>query len=326
MDQVMELARALPAGAIDPVRWTELRANAREAHAIRSRFVASNIGLVGMFSRKFAWTHLDNDDLMQEGTIGLMHAIGRFDPSMGLRFSTYATNWIKHHMRRAYENSAEVRIPVHIHTSKSKVFNTARRLRKELGREPTEVELARGAGMTLNEVSRIAGPGYWITGAPMSLDTPSPLGHGTLGDAIADPDEESALATLINAESIQALTAALDRMTGTDADVLRRRFGFGRDNAQTLIEIGQDYGRSRERIRQIETRAIKRLRRLLGEEGLEDLPAAVAEARHAAGDLADGDETAERDAAGGGPEASTEGAACGGAAVDHDVIPRRAAV
>jgi len=241
----------------------ELVTQAADAHAIRHHFVSCNIRLVGKISQKFFWTKLDHDDLMQEGMFGLMHAVGIYDHRRALRFSTYATWWIKHFMLRSWENSAEVRIPVHINGMRSKIFSATKRLKKELRREPTEAEIAAAAGMTLAALRKTGGPGWWLTGAPKSFDYEVSEDGSTLADHFADPASEvTPVHQMISAENIELVTNALAQLDERDAEIVRRRFGIGCE-PEILADVGVAFGVSRERIRQLEKAALEGLRHAL---------------------------------------------------------------
>lgn len=256
LDQIIRIARE---AKLEPVALGLLEAGATEARAIRNRFVQGNLGLVGMITKTRLWTGLPYEDLMQEGTIGLMHAIGKYDYRRGMRFSTYATHWIRHSVRRFYENSAEVRLPVHLHTARSKIYTTTIALKKELRREPTRDEIAARAGIPVDHLDRATGPGWWITGTSTSLDHEVSEGI-TFGDAFADPETETtALHHMVDHEARTRVMRALERLPAIEADILRRRFGIDCE-PQILAEVGEDYELSRERIRQLETRALERLR------------------------------------------------------------------
>lgn len=231
------------------------------ARAIRNRFVEKNLGLVGMCANKFTWTGIARDDLMQEGAMGIMHAVGAFDWRRGLRFSTYSVHWIKHYMLRLSDNSGEVRVPVHVLEAKRRLFSAAKRLRKELRREPTKAEVAKAADVSLKKMHELASGGVKLTGSKVSIDAPMNEMGGTLGDTLTD-DSPDAAAVLLAGERTAELAGALDKLPPIDADIIRRRFGIDCE-PQMLKEIGEVYSVSRERIRQLEVRALNRLRGLV---------------------------------------------------------------
>lgn len=234
----------------------------RAAAALREQFIECNLRLVVTVARKFAHGSLPLSDLIQEGNIGLIKAVNRFDYRRGFRFSTYACWWIRHHVGRAVaDKSRTVRRPVHVIDTAQKVGRTRYDLWQQLGREPTIEELAESLDVS---VDKIRNTWLRVYGADVSLDEPVfDDASVTRLEMTAAPDDESPLEEVDRKAREDGLRRALATLSPQDAQVLRRRFGFEGGREWTLQEIANDYGLSRERIRQIEVRAMDRLRRVL---------------------------------------------------------------
>ena len=228
----------------------------------RNRFVSSNLRLVVSVARDFSHHNLSLLDLVQDGNLGLMRAVHRFDPRMGFRFSTYAHWWIRQAVERAILNrGSTIRVPVHVHDTRRTVRKATRELRRTLGRDPSHEELADHIGITAAKVDHVLNN---VPSDPFSLDAKLGRleGEATLMDVIADdaraPDEE-AIVRLDSASAVKMLKG----MTKMEQDIVRRRYGLGGTAVETLESIGASYQLSRERIRQIQARTIKRLRALV---------------------------------------------------------------
>jgi len=229
----------------------------------RHRLAQANIGLVFHVAAKYLHRGLTLPDLVQEGMLGLLKAIDRFDYRRGFRFSTYATWWIRHNIGRALSDKSRlVRVPVHVQESYQRVNAIGRQLAGELGREPTTDELAEAAGMTHEALEQVRGV---LRSSPLSLD--EPLGDDedrTRHELLSIPDAEAASAfESIHRKSLsRAAHLQMEKqLSRVEIDVLRKRFALdGVDREWTLQEIADTYGLSRERIRQIQDRALQRLR------------------------------------------------------------------
>jgi RNA polymerase primary sigma factor len=239
----------------------------RDAAALRDEFVRANLRLVVTMARRYDRGGMPLADLIQEGNLGLMHAVSRFDYRRGLRFSTYACWWIRHAIGRALADKARaVRIPVHMLEAQQQLEKVRQGLIGDLGRPPTPQELAKAARVPLAKLNQMH---RYIMGQPMSLDRPiHDDDDRSFGDTLADPDSEeySPADDMTTATLTGQIKKLLHFLSPIEADVLTKRFGLGDDEERTFREIGDEYHLSRERIRQIQNSALDKLKRALERE------------------------------------------------------------
>jgi RNA polymerase primary sigma factor len=239
----------------------------RGSSALREEFVKANLRLVVTMARRYDRGGMPLADLIQEGNLGLMHAVSRFDYRRGLRFSTYACWWIRHAIGRALADKARaVRIPVHMLEAQQQLEKVRQQLIRELGRQPTPQEVAKAARVPLAKLNQMH---RYLMGQPLSLDRPVHEDDDRqLGELLADPaSEDLNPAADLTTEALTKQVKTLMRgLSPIEADVLRQRFGLGDDEERTFREIGDRYRLSRERIRQIQNSALDKLKKALERE------------------------------------------------------------
>jgi RNA polymerase primary sigma factor len=241
----------------------------RGAESARNDFVKANLRLVVSIARRFNHGRMALADLIQEGNLGLMKAVERYDYRRGFRFSTYASWWIRHAISRALaDKGREVRLPVHMIDAQHRLTKARRQLTGQLGRNPTSEELATATQMPLDKIEKMRS---WLLESSVSIDKPVGDDEGrVLGEVLEDPDREEVSPT--SELEWDALTTEvrdlLRELRPIEADILRQRFGLGTEQELTLKEIGDKYNLSRERIRQLQEQALAKMRRALARRDL----------------------------------------------------------
>ncbi|MGH7353750.1 MAG: sigma-70 family RNA polymerase sigma factor [Candidatus Rokuibacteriota bacterium] len=235
---------------------TEIEAHDRTVRQAKRELMEANLRLVVSVAKRYLGSELTLLDLVQEGNIGLMKAVDRFQYRRGFKFSTYATWWIRQAITRAIaDHSRTIRIPVHMVETLNRISRFNRTMVNELGREPTPEELARRTGVPAKKVRLI----LESSRKPLSLETP--IGEDSeLGDFLEDKSAASPNESLLNQDLTVQVEKALSMLSPKEKEILRLRFGIGEDGEHTLEEVGRRFDVTRERIRQIEAKALRKLR------------------------------------------------------------------
>lgn len=246
-----------PRLSFDQEKELSVKALAGDRDAVNT-LVECNLLLVVSVAKKYYGCGLPLLDLIQEGNLGLIKAAEKYDGSKGFRFSTYATYWIRQAISRALgDQSRTIRIPANMVELLSKVKKATAELTQKLGRTPTDKEIATHMNVELDKVQTVMD----LAQATTSLDTPvDDEGETCMGDLIADRSAENPMANIIREANSQIIAAVFDTLGSREAEILKMRFGINAEKAMTLEEVGQHYGLSKERIRQIENKAIRKLR------------------------------------------------------------------
>jgi RNA polymerase primary sigma factor len=233
------------------------RPDSPEGQAARQRLIESNLRLVVSIAARYRNRGLPFGDLIQEGNIGLFRAVDRFDPERGFRFSTYATWWIRQAITRSIaERSRVVRLPVHLHEMLGGISRATALLQQQLQREPRPDEVARAMGVDVEQIVTA----LQHTSEPTSIEAEFAEDGGSLADVLADDSGPSVEASFEASEEQERLAVAIERLAPREQAVLVRRFGLDGTGPQTLTEIGRTLGFSKERARQIEEEALRKLR------------------------------------------------------------------
>ncbi|HEY4013076.1 MAG TPA: sigma-70 family RNA polymerase sigma factor [Polyangiaceae bacterium] len=253
------LGRETRAAGVDERTRRAFSNGMADASRALHEFVGANFGLVVTYARRFVGQGLDMHDLVQEGQLGLIRAVEKFDWRRGLRFSTYAAWWVRQAMARAIaDQSRTIRVPVHLLESRHKLERVRRTMAQQGRRDPTDEELARESGLPIDKVRAIVG----LVREPLRLE--APLGDegdgGRLADLVADPRSPAPDEHMARERMQEQTRALLGLLTPREQQLLRLRFGMDGGPGHTLEEVGKSFNLSRERVRQIEAAALKKLR------------------------------------------------------------------
>jgi RNA polymerase primary sigma factor len=270
LEAVDELAVLNAEGKLDDLDFASrrrLQRRVRDGDRARQELIRANLRLVVSIAKRYVGRGMQLLDLVQEGNLGLMRAVEKFDHSKGFKFSTYATWWIRQAISRAIADQARtIRIPVHMVETINRVRRTQRDMMQKLEREPTVEELAAEVDLSVDKVQEI----LQISLDPVSLESPVGEDDSQLGDFIKDENADRPVDVAARAMLSNDVLEALDELNDREKEVVRMRFGLIDGRARTLEEVGREFGVTRERIRQIESKTLAKLRHPQRSEKLRD--------------------------------------------------------
>jgi RNA polymerase sigma factor (sigma-70 family) len=274
----VELAKTIEAGVyaeylLDqdelPARWlrSDLELMVREGESAKDLFIRANLRLVVSIARRYVRSGMPMLDLIQEGNTGLVRAVEKFDYERGIKFSTYATWWIRQAISRAIaQQERTVRLPVHLVEDVNRMRNVVRQLTRELGADPEPAQVAASLGITVERLTELK---RWSQDT-VSLDTPvGDDGDTSLGDLVSDVDAPSPEDVVMAAMERTRIAGLLGHLDDRSAGIMRARYGLDDGREHSLTEVASRFSLSRERIRQLEIQALGRLRELARAEGLQ---------------------------------------------------------
>jgi RNA polymerase primary sigma factor len=252
----------------DPTKRRQLREMVRAGEDARQTFIRANLRLVVSIAKRYNRARLPFLDLVQEGNLGLIRAVEKFEYRKGFKFSTYATWWIRQAITRAIaDKSRTIRVPVHMMDTINQMHMAESNLTKKLGRKPTDAELAEESGLTVGKIiaARKVAP------EPVSIFEPVGEDNTMLGDFIEDVDAIAPFEMIVSKLNIEQLRHVLDRLNERERTIIEMRYGLGERDPATLDEVGRHFNVTRERIRQIEAKALAKMRHPSTPGGLREL-------------------------------------------------------